>query len=65
LGHGIEKFSPVGGIDGVAIDMIIDDTREMDFLPSGFEALILRVEVSNDYTASPVCIMSVNCATIT
>jgi hypothetical protein len=63
--HGIEKFLLVGDIDGVVLKIIIDDTRETDLPPSGFEVLILRAEVSNDYTASPICIMSVNGATIT
>jgi hypothetical protein len=50
----------VDGVGGVILDIVIDDNREMDFLPSGYEALILRAEVVDDYTASPVYIMSVN-----
>jgi hypothetical protein len=65
LGQDVEEFLPVNGVGGVALDVIIDDDREVDFLSSGFEALILRAEVSNDYTASPICIMSVNGVAIT
>jgi hypothetical protein len=55
----------VDGVGGVILDIVIDDNREMDVLPSGYDALILRAEVVDDYTASPVCIMSVNYAAIT